>query len=428
MEERPLALEAVDVSKQYLLGVTGAVTFGDELKRIVHKAMGKADPLAPVEGAPDARSVGKVFHALRNVDFRLHQGEVLGVIGRNGAGKSTLLKLLSRITVPTHGTIRIKGSMSSLLEVGTGFNPELTGRENIYLNAAILGMPRAEIDRQLAPIIAFSGIQHHIDTPVKRYSSGMKVRLGFSVAAHLEPDILVIDEVLAVGDAEFQRKCLGKMKDVATSGRTVLFVSHNMVAIRSLCSRVIWLDEGRVRMDGPTEEVVKAYLATYSDLPSKRSWSPEEAPSHPKVRLLAMELEHDEDGGRLSTDHDFSIRLLVENTGQENGILNVGFQVYTGDDVIAFETSLLSGAPGTLLPLGVHEVRCAIPGGLLNSGDHRLVFMAWADKRMILQAPDTIAFHVVDPPRTGAWFGRTSGILKPRLSWNAQPIAAPSAS
>jgi lipopolysaccharide transport system ATP-binding protein len=204
-----------------------------------------------------------VFWALRDISFEVQQGEVLGIIGRNGAGKSTLLKILSRITAPTSGRARLRGRVSSLLEVGTGFNPELTGRENVYLNGTILGMRRSEVDRKFAEIVAFSGVDQFIDTPIKRYSSGMKVRLAFSVAAHLEPEILIIDEVLAVGDAEFQRKCLGKMGDMAGGGRTVLFVSHNMTAVQSLCQRAILLEDGRITTTGGVFDVVEQYLSKH---------------------------------------------------------------------------------------------------------------------------------------------------------------------
>jgi lipopolysaccharide transport system ATP-binding protein len=210
--------------------------------------------------SPDAASASTVW-ALRDVSFEIRRGEVVGVVGRNGAGKSTLLKVLSRITEPTEGGVDIHGRVASLLEIGTGFHPELTGRENLWLNAAILGMSRAEIDRKFDEIIEFAGVARFIDTPVKYYSSGMQVRLAFAVAAHLEPEILVVDEVLAVGDIEFQRKCLGKMKAVASSGRTVLFVSHNMAAVRSLCSRAILLDAGQVVLDASPAEVVARYLA-----------------------------------------------------------------------------------------------------------------------------------------------------------------------
>jgi lipopolysaccharide transport system ATP-binding protein len=251
-----------NISKQYKLGVVSSKTVAADLNRWWNKVRGKEDPYLKVGEANDRTVVGNSEYvwALKGVDFEVKQGEVLGIIGLNGAGKSTLLKILSRVTTPTTGQITIEGRMASLLEVGTGFHPELTGRENIFLNGAILGMNKKEIKDKFDEIVAFSGVERYIDTPVKRYSSGMYVRLAFAVAAHLEPEILVIDEVLAVGDAEFQKKCLGKMKDVATGGRTVLFVSHNMGAIADLCDRVVILKHGQVYKIGSTEEMINEYI------------------------------------------------------------------------------------------------------------------------------------------------------------------------
>ena len=418
--DRPLAVEALNVSKSFVLGVTGARTLGEEVKRTLHKLRGRPDPLAPVGGDAIGRRQGNIFHALRDVSFQVHEGEVLGIIGRNGAGKSTLLKLLSRITVPTSGRIRVRGHMGTLLEVGTGFNPELTGRENIYLNAAILGMKRADIDVRLDDIIAFSGIKHHIDTPVKRYSSGMKVRLGFSVAAHLDPEILVIDEVLAVGDAEFQRKCLGKIKDVSSGGRTVLFVSHNMTAVRSLCSRVLWLEDGRVRMDGPTEDVVTAYLGTYRELPDSVEWSVADAPGNGSVRLRGVHLVADGRVEELTTKHDLRILVDIENITYDDGSFNVGLHVYNGDDVLVFSTTYREGASDHLHP-GRHKLYCEIPGSLLNSGDHRVEVHCWAKAKHVFSVAETIAFEVHEPRReNAAWFGRAKGVVRPMLRWTSE--------
>jgi lipopolysaccharide transport system ATP-binding protein len=248
------------LSKSYRLGAIGGETLRADVSRWLAKLSGKTDPTLKIGQEDHARLNGKVFHALNDVSFEVKQGEILGVIGRNGAGKSTLLKILSRVTAPTSGEVRIKGRVASLLEVGTGFHPELTGRENIFLNGAILGMTRAEIRNKFDYIVDFSGVEDFIDTPVKRYSSGMYVRLAFAVAAHLEPEILIVDEVLAVGDMEFQKKCLGKMQDVAGHGRTVLFVSHNMAAVTSLTSRCIVLCNGSVQYIGGTESAVLNYL------------------------------------------------------------------------------------------------------------------------------------------------------------------------
>jgi len=261
-------LKAEGISKQYRLGVVGTGTLSHDLNRFWHQLRGKGDPYAKV-GAVNDRSTEaseEYVWALRDINFEVKKGEVLGIIGKNGAGKSTLLKILSRVTGPTTGSIKTKGRIASLLEVGTGFHPELTGRENIYLNGAILGMTKAEVNDKIDEIITFSGCQKYVDTPVKRYSSGMRVRLAFAVAAHLEPEILVIDEVLAVGDAEFQKKAIGKMQDISQSeGRTVLFVSHNMESIQQLCTRCVVLENGTSVFEGDVNKAISYYLANNSD-------------------------------------------------------------------------------------------------------------------------------------------------------------------
>lgn len=258
-----IILKAENISKQYRLGLVGTGTLSDDLKRWWYNIRGKEDPFLQVGAVNDRNAMANQDYvwALRDINFEVKHGEVLGIIGKNGAGKSTLLKLLSRVTAPTTGTIKTRGRIASLLEIGTGFHPELTGRENIFMNGAVLGMTRAEIKRNLDEIIAFSGCEMYIDTPVKRYSSGMTVRLGFAVAAHLEPEILVVDEVLAVGDADFQKKAIGKMQDLSQGqGRTVLFVSHNMNSVQSLCTRAILLENGEISYNGTTESVIGEYL------------------------------------------------------------------------------------------------------------------------------------------------------------------------
>lgn len=258
-------LKIENLSKQYRLGIVGTGTLSHDLNRWWHKIRGKGDPYLKIGEVNDraTSSNSEYVWALKDISFDVAKGEVLGIIGKNGAGKSTLLKLLSRVTGPTTGSIKSKGRIASLLEVGTGFHPELTGRENIYINGAILGMSKAEITSKIDEIVTFSGCERYIDTPTKRYSSGMTVRLAFAVAAHLEPDILIVDEVLAVGDAEFQKKAIGKMQDISNSdGRTVLFVSHNMAAVKSLCTRGIVLENGESVFEGTSTEAVDFYLST----------------------------------------------------------------------------------------------------------------------------------------------------------------------
>lgn len=258
-----------NLSKMYRLGVIGTGTFSNDLKVWWSRVRGKPNPLAKIGKKDYGNQVGDIIWALKDINFTVDPGEVLGIIGRNGAGKSTLLKILARVTAPTEGYVKVKGRIASLLEVGTGFHPELTGKENIYLNGAILGMNTQEISRKFDEIVDFAEIEPFIDTPVKRYSSGMYVRLAFAVAAHLESDILLVDEVLAVGDAEFQKKCLGKMNDVATEeGRTVLFVSHNMVSVRRLCERGILLNAGQIETTGPIDSVLKTYMNVQEDIQS----------------------------------------------------------------------------------------------------------------------------------------------------------------
>ncbi len=259
---REIVLRAENISKQYRLGQLGTGTISHDLNRLWAKLRGKQDPYLKIGDVNDRGKIGGSDYvwSLKDINFEINQGDVVGIIGKNGAGKSTLLKILSQVTSPTMGEVKIKGRIASLLEVGTGFHPDLSGRENIFLNGAILGMTKQEIKLKLDEIVDFSGVAKYLDTPVKRYSSGMMVRLGFAVAAHLEPEILIVDEVLAVGDAEFQDKCLGKMKDVSKQGRTILFVSHNMSAVRNLCSTGILLEKGNILAKGGVNDIVNLYL------------------------------------------------------------------------------------------------------------------------------------------------------------------------
>lgn len=259
-----VVLKVENISKQYRLGQLGTGTMSHDINRWWHKVRGKEDPYLKIGDSNDRSVAGgsEYVWSLKDINFEVQQGEVLGIIGKNGAGKSTLLKILSQVTTPTTGEFKAKGRIASLLEVGTGFHPDLTGRENVFLNGAILGMSKAEIKSKLDEIVDFSGVAKYLDTPVKRYSSGMMVRLGFAVAAHLEPEILIVDEVLAVGDAEFQKKCLGKMKAVSGEGRTVLFVSHNMPSIKTLCTKGLFLDKGIISYQGDINQTISKYFET----------------------------------------------------------------------------------------------------------------------------------------------------------------------
>ena len=310
-----VVLKAINISKQYRLGQVGTGTISHDLNRWWHKARGKEDPYLRVGEANDRASKGGSDYvwSLKDINFEIRQGEILGIIGKNGAGKSTLLKILSQVTTATTGKVKIRGRIAALLEVGTGFHPELTGRENIYLNGAILGMTKQEITKKFDAIVDFSGVERYIDTPVKRYSSGMMVRLGFAVAAHLEPEILVVDEVLAVGDAEFQKKCLGKMKDVAGEGRTVLFVSHNIQAISNLCNTGLLLNKGQIEINGTVEECIKRYM-TVSRPENLKTLSLEDRLKRGTGSISFEELKAVKDGKEsweFSYDDDITLKFTV---------------------------------------------------------------------------------------------------------------------
>ncbi|HYK55878.1 MAG TPA: ABC transporter ATP-binding protein, partial [Flavisolibacter sp.] len=286
-------LEVQDLSKLYRLGAIGTGSLRQDIQYWWNKSvLRREDPFFQQQDE-EAERANQLIWALKNVSFQLKQGEALGIIGSNGSGKSTLLKIISRIVQPTKGVIRGKGKISSILEVGTGFHNELSGRENIYNSGYILGMNKEEIRSKFDEIVAFSGIEKFIDTPVKRYSSGMYVRLAFAVAAHLEPDILIVDEVLAVGDADFQKKCMGKMQEVSnTNGRTILFVSHNMQAVTNLCSTALWLDRGIMKQMGDSKEVVSAYIGGSKQYKTEHHWeSPEAAPGNKMIRMKSIEIK-----------------------------------------------------------------------------------------------------------------------------------------
>ena len=320
-------LKAENISKQYRLGTVGTGTLSHDLNRWWHKIRGKEDPYLKVGDINDRSTKGasEYVWALQDINFEVERGEVLGIIGKNGAGKSTLLKILSKVTAPTTGTIKSRGRIASLLEVGTGFNPELTGRENIYLNGAILGMTKKEITSKLNEIIEFSGCERYIDTPTKRYSSGMTVRLAFAVAAFLEPEILVVDEVLAVGDAEFQKKAIGKMQDISRGeGRTVLFVSHNMAAVKSLCTRGIVLEHGKVLFEGDVEDCIQKYLSRKNNFDIKLE-DRKDRTGLGRIKISDINiLEMD----KIMTGSKFSVQINYNNLGEKVEINEFGISIW----------------------------------------------------------------------------------------------------
>lgn len=418
MSEAPLMVQVQGVGKRYRLGTLNRQQLTDDLKAWTAKLLGRPDPTVPLDMAVDPQRIGEDFWALRDVSFEVRKGEVVGIIGHNGAGKSTLLKLLSRITLPTEGVIRTRGKVSSLLEVGTGFHPELTGRDNIYLNGAILGMRRAEVDAKMDEIIAFSGVTHHIDTPVKRYSSGMRVRLGFAVAAHLEPEILIVDEVLSVGDAEFQRKSMGKMKDSAKSGRTVLFVSHNMTAMRSLCHRVIWLDKGRVRMQGPTEEVVNAYLANYSDDRTEVIWKDAAtAPGNELARLHHVRITNGKGNTGFHWEDPINVEIGLENLAADAADLNPSVVVLSANNEFVLTTNYRENQPQGALPVGFHRLQLTLPSKFFNAGTFRLAFGVSYRGKNLFRTEGVLRFDVHEPVRITGYHGKRAGVIRTLMPW-----------
>lgn len=365
-----------------------------------------------------------IHWALKDISFDVQRGDVLGIIGRNGAGKSTLLKILSRITDPTKGYAEIKGRVASLLEVGTGFNPDLTGRENTYLNGTILGMTKKEVDRKFDEIVAFSGVEKFVDTPVKRYSSGMKVRLGFAVAAFLEPDILILDEVLAVGDAEFQKKCLGKMQDVAEhQGRTVLFVSHNMTAVQSFCTKALWLQNGTVAKTGDVSDVVTDYLKLFSSSHLRQTWNVEEAPGNHEARLVGATVFAPADRDYFYAGEPVTIEFEYVNHGiQREARYDIKFHLMDERGHVVFMGASYFEEYG-LQVSGILKFRVGIPADILNEGTYtisRLLFLR--DKgRVIFEHKDVVTFEVLNQPQSfGRINDRKEGVVKPRLNWDIQ--------
>ncbi|MCU0833654.1 MAG: ABC transporter ATP-binding protein [Chromatiaceae bacterium] len=419
------------LSKRYRLGVIGGATLREDLNHWWARVRGRHDLLGPI-GVPDHgnRQGGEIW-ALRDVSFEVQEGEILGVIGRNGAGKSTLLKILSRITAPTSGRAVIRGRVGSLLEVGTGFHPELTGRENIYLNGTILGMTKAEVDRKLEEIVEFAEMAPFIDTPVKRYSSGMTVRLAFAVAAHLEPEILIVDEVLAVGDASFQKKCLGKMEAVAAHGRTVLFVSHNMQSVQSLCTRCVLLNRGQPEVEGAVESVVDAYLRG-AESTEKPIWADPVGLGDNEVRLHRVHVLADGSDGKASVFFSNKpIRIDLEVSIQRpNPAFCIGFDLMTSRGETVFRTFNTDVPPHQYTPLskGRTILSCVVPTGLLNAGRYFVApRVALHGRSWILTADPLISFSVSLAHGQSAFWNLLNeanwpGVIAPILEWKAVPL------
>ena len=411
------------LSKQYLLGSRESA-YATLRESVVEAVL---TPFQRLRGQNGGRNRETIW-ALQNLNFEVAPGEALGVIGRNGAGKSTLLKILSRITQPTTGRAELFGRVASLLEVGTGFHPELTGRENIYLNGAVLGMKRAELDRKFDQIVEFSELEKFLDTPVKRYSSGMYMRLAFAVASHLEPEILIVDEVLAVGDAQFQKRCLGKMSNVARQGRTVLFVSHNMNAVQSLCQRAIWLDEGKVVKEGAATSVVNDYLVSGNARQLEEVWDDIAiAPGNETVRLhrIRVRPESEFSGEALTVKTPFVIEIEYWNLNPGTR-LHIALHLYTQQDIIAFTTGNGAQVVGhdAYTAAGLFRCTCYVPGELLNTGRHRFIVLLVQDsERVIYQHQSAVSFEILDQnaAETGV-YGREPGVVQPVLKWTTEQI------
>lgn len=429
-----VVINAENIYKEYRLGTISHGTLKHDLESWWARMQGKEDPNSKISSLQSIRnSTGNEhFWALQDLSFNIRQGELVGIIGRNGAGKSTLLKILSRITTPSKGIVKIKGRIASLLEVGTGFHPELTGRENTYLNGAILGMSKHEIKRKFDEIVDFAEIQQFIDTPVKRYSSGMYVRLAFAVAAHLEPEILIIDEVLAVGDARFQKKCIWKMDEVGKQGRTVLFVSHSMATIAALCDRSILLKSGKIAFDGPTLEAISDYNESEGALsvtPSCIDFSTKGQIFGDEYAVLLSAAIRDIDNNPLTEidiDKPFKIDMHYRILKSTACAMIPNFHFYTSGETCAFITL---NKDAKLLPPGQYKAECHIPGNFLNEGVYvvNLALSTYASGTIVhFSAKNALFINIKDPIEGTAsrcgYRGIFPGAVRPDLNWSESEI------
>lgn len=419
-----ILIKVENLSKIYRIGEIGTGTISRDLERWFAKVRGKEDPFLKIGQTNDRTQKGNsdIVYSLQGLNFDIQEGDAVGIIGRNGAGKSTLLKILSRVTSPTTGKINIKGRVASLLEVGTGFHPELTGRENIFLNGAILGMRKKEIQRKLDEIIDFSGVERYIDTPVKRYSSGMYVRLAFAVAAHLESEILIVDEVLAVGDAEFQRKCLGKMGEVSKGeGRTVLFVSHNMAAVQGLCNKGIVLHNGIKLFEGSSSDAINSYQKSSfsSDIVTSK-WTITEAPGDHRARILSA-IAYPTKGDFINFESGITLKFIIQSNINKS-LLDVSFNLKNQEEVLMFHHG------NYIMPLndlkeGKYEVLVDIPPYILNEGYYSVdVWMGLSNTEMVGKAAVKAISFNVDKSNIDHIVKTLPGIIRPKLKYMSQKI------
>ena len=418
MSETVIKVE--NLSKQYRLGDIGTGSISHDLNRWWYSVRGKEDPYMKIAEENDRTISGTSDYvwALQDINFEVERGRVLGIIGRNGAGKSTLLKILSRTTTPTKGEIKLKGRVASLLEVGTGFHPELSGRDNVFLNGAILGMSKREIKGKFDEIVDFAGVERYIDTPVKRYSSGMYVRLAFAVAAYLEPEILIVDEVLAVGDAEFQKKCLGKMKDVSINqGRTVLFVSHNMAAIKTLCNSAILIENGKVKFNGNTASAISFHLKGNAQSQNERKFGSEFDNNFFTLHEIFINAHDQSPDFALTEDQiiELHTKLTIKSSPEK-----FHFTYVLGDEEgeALFTFSHINN--GQKFKEGFNHLVCTFPKGFLNVGTYYLsAYLIEDAKKTVFVEKDVMSFDVQFAERNvGGWMGREPGFIKPIFKWD----------
>jgi lipopolysaccharide transport system ATP-binding protein len=412
-----IVIEAAGVSKKFTLGTIGTGSFRQDVKRWLNRSMGRKNDAFFYSD----RHVSDQFLALQDISFQIRQGETWAIVGSNGAGKSTLLKIISRIIQPTTGYVRGRGTIGSLLEVGTGFHPELSGRENIYISGYLLGMKKAQVQRQFDEIVAFSGLEKFIDTPVKRYSSGMYVRLAFAIAAHLNADILIMDEVLAVGDVEFQKKCLDKMQQVANDSlRTILFVSHNMQAVNHLCRKAIWLQQGRIMAMGDTAHIVDKYVGSLQQNKLSIAWNDiAEAPGNEYVRVLSLELVPELAAANSVIDirTPLTVKFTIHNQ-QDGVLLNAGLHLFNYAGECIFDVA----SPPVLCNAGIVNGECLIPGNFLNDGAYYLSLIIVQDTSIPLYYYEAgLHFEVADYRENTTWFGKWKGAVRPQLPFRFEP-------
>jgi lipopolysaccharide transport system ATP-binding protein len=415
-------IKVENISKVYNLGTISSGTLREDLSYFIAKLKGKEKEFYSMHSETEQ------IWSLKDMSFDVQKGEVLGIIGKNGAGKSTLLKILSRVTAPTHGEIKIKGRVASLLEVGTGFHPELTGRENIFLNGAILGMSKKEIKAKFDEIVDFSGVERFIDTPVKRYSSGMYVRLAFAVAAHLDPDILIVDEVLAVGDADFQKKCLGRMKDVAGQGRTVLFVSHSALAVKNLCTKALFLEDGQLKFEGDVDKAIVLYFGekTFDSLGKK--WKKDDRPGNDFIKVNEIKLTNTDESAlkAITLSRPFLIQIDFDVI-QPNVHALFSFSLHSSGSELVFGalSNTIDKDKAVVKEPGSYRVTCEIPANFLNNGSFYINVNGYTENftnHFAIENPLGFEAHD-DGILRREYKGNYAGYLRPLLNWQMKQIA-----